>query len=293
MGVSVPYASLLCSEWLSVFAQAYTSNIEDLCNTCSVLNLAFALFPEAITCLKGLLGRDELEGIVIQLKNYAESFLMYRGGKLDYELFPGIWFVVSLFVIRLLFSVKYVLKHSFLIAIICVLYMGLSSFIDTSAVVDYHIYKVLSAIPFFVVGLLMGKNEVKFGKLLTAPFEMKIFLLVIFVIICSIQGFCSMGGCRYGYNYIFYFINALIGTYLLICTCRLLPERKYVILLSTGTFLILGLHRTLSTFNVMILFNPIGIDPEEYALLNTLLIIVWLYWPIKFLLKHKPILLGK
>lgn len=87
--------------------------------------------------------------------------------------------------------------------------------------------------------------------------------------------------------------NAINGSYLLICACWNLPERNYIINLSCGTFLILGLYRTLSTCNVIAIFNQFGIDGVFVSLLNAALIMLWLYLPIRWLCKRHPIILGK
>lgn len=231
------------------------------------------------------------EGIIYcKIINWMESFWIFTEG----ELFPGIWFVVSLLGMRILFSFNWCYKHALYIAFVSCFWMGLSPYlIDDAYVAQYHLYHIFASIPFFVTGFLMRQYPGYLQKALDCRFEIKLLLCIVFICVCEIQGYCAILENSYGYNYIIYMLNAINGSYLLICACRNLPKRNFIINLSCGTFIILGLHRTLSACNVIVIFNQFGIDGVFVPLLNAALIMLWLYLPIRWLCKRYPIILGK
>lgn len=223
------------------------------------------------------------------IKAWMESFWIFRQG----ELFPGIWFIVCLLAMRVMFSFDCCRKRAYTIAALCCLWMMVSPyFVNDSTVSQFHIYHVFASVPFFVAGLWIKEHPDAFQRATNCRFEIKLGLVVIFWGICSLQGFCEILRNSFGFNYFIYMLNAFIGSFLLICTCRYLPERKYIVTLSCGTFLLLGLHRTISGCNVMVLFQPLGLDGSYVPLLNTALIMLWCY-PLVRLMMKCPILLGK
>ena len=89
----------------------------------------------------------------------------------------------------------------------------------------------------------------------------------------------------FGKNYIIFFINAIIASLLLFNLCRKIKINRVVVLLSTGTLVILGLHDPILQILSLII--------QTCYLLNSIIVMCICYFAIKLILKYCPIILGK
>lgn len=257
----------------------------------SLLNLAIYMLPKI---LRGKMDFSDLA---------ARILLPFIGGyvpeHLDYIfVFPGVWFIIVLLLGRFLmgdvkifsFIPKYV-KYS--LPLLC-LFLVVEPFIfpnDSLAV--YKPYLVVSCLPFMLFGYLMAKYEManKFKLPLVA-------FLVVFLPVTFIQGSCNILNYKFGYSYILFFFNAILGSIILFTLCaKFSRPNRMIEIFSKGTILILAFNFNLKVF-CSILFNKLGLgsfteDTNVYPWIVIILTMAICYYPIKWLLAHHPILLGK
>lgn len=87
-----------------------------------------------------------------------------------------------------------------------------------------------------------------------------------------------------------FYIAALVGSILLFNVCSALKTNNIVITFSKGTLLILGLHTPIIEIYDKccdILHLP------NLPLVSSIVVMILCYYPIKMILKHCPVLLGK
>ena len=185
----------------------------------------------------------------------ARILLPFIGGyvpeHLDYIfVFPGVWFIIVLLLGRFLmgdvkifsFIPKYV-KYS--LPLLC-LFLVVEPFIfpnDSLAV--YKPYLVVSCLPFMLFGYLMAKYEManKFKLPLVA-------FLVVFLPVTFIQGSCSILNYKFGYSYILFFFNAILGSIILFTLCaKFSRPNRMIEIFSKGTILILAFNFNLKVFH--------------------------------------------
>lgn len=217
--------------------------------------------------------------------DWAQSLVLYGG----IAFFPGDWFIICLLIVRCLMNIRIIRSNAIKIAIVCFVFncTSIANHLP-NIVTDLIAFRVFSAIPLFVTGMFIKQKEIKIIK---GHIELKILACIIFFILTQIQGRADMLGYKYGLNYSIFFLNALLGSWLLFNFCSLLPQRNWIRVLSTGTFLILGLHAIIypyvSTILQIITRNP------YLPLLVGMVVLAICYPLIVYLDKHHPLLLGK
>lgn len=222
------------------------------------------------------------------LSKWFTSFLFYT----DVGVFPGYWFVLTLMSIRLVMEIKIVRNFKTFLALCCIIWCCVESFVSIpELIIDCRIYYIFSSFPLFALGMLIKERNI---NLMKGSFEFKMFCFVVFVVLIFVQGKPDMSSHYYGVSYLLFLFNALLGSYLLFNICNNFPNgKKYITTLSTGTFLILGLHSMMYGHIIGICYRFLGHHNMYLPLLSGLIVLVLCYPIIEYFNQRFPILLGK
>ncbi len=225
-------------------------------------------------------------------------------GKLPVEdyitLFPGVWFIIALFLGRLLLGDLFVrswfTKFWKPILMLLVFFLTIEPFIvPNNPFHSYKFYLVVPSMPFLLLGYGMRKgiyyiiNWINFWKCMLG--------ITFFVIIALKYGSAQIWNCEYGDCYVLFFANAVVGSLFFFYLCGKIPKCISAELFSKGTLLIMAFNFVLRTF-FFSLYSKIVPDSllhEELFkpwIIASLIMIVC-YYPIKWLLRFFPIILGK
>lgn len=220
---------------------------------------------------------------------WIQSFVWCLDGL---DVFPGAWFVFVLLFMRLLMEIGLVRKYKWLFLFFCFAWCSLEPFIDIPAQLeDLKVWHILSAFPFFITGLLIKERRL---NVMAGSFEVKLLAVALFVVLAIIQGCPEIFVYNYGLNYALFFLNALLGSWLLFNLCDCAPAgRHWIVSLSNGTLLILGLHFEIYPYMTVAFRYVTGIYNAYLPLLIGFMVMVVCYPLIRFCEKHCPILLGK
>lgn len=221
--------------------------------------------------------------------NWLKSFIFSSSP----SVFRGYWFVATLLFLRLLYEVNVVRRYKVAIAVACILWCCAEPFLPVpSTLVSFRPYMVISCLPFFTIGILLTEYKVDVMK---GSFEWKILISCIFFILTLIQGRPDMSLHQYGLTYAVFFINALLGSYILFDICANAPQnRKWLIHLSNGTLLILGTHGWICPYVKKILSLPVLHTSSPYLPLFVGIITLAICYPvIVWADKKYPLVLGK
>lgn len=206
------------------------------------------------------------------------------------SLFQGCWFVLVLWMMRLLMEVGFFRKIKYWLAGFCLLYCCIEPFLQIhSVMLELRLYHLLSSLPFFITGMTIKERNL---NVMRGGFETKLILLFLFFGLTLFQGRVDLYKYHYGISYLVFYLNAIIGSYLLVNVCNILPEKEWIKTLSTGTLLILGLHGIL--FHVINdVLEYTGHTNVYYSVFVGLTVMIICYYPIRCLDKKCPLLLGK
>lgn len=204
--------------------------------------------------------------------------------------FQGYWFVATLILLRILMNCRFIREAKTALAVACFIWCCIEhSFVLPDWCMAFKPYHVISSLPFFVTGMLVKEHKL---DVLKGSFELKAFGAFAFMVLTLIQGRVDFADYFYGVNYVIAFINALLGSYLLYNVCSYFPCRSYIKTLSTGTFMILGLHGIL--YGYLIKGMQILTIYSHYAPLLVALIVCMVLYPfIRCSERDFPLLLGK
>ena len=218
---------------------------------------------------------------------------------LDYILlFPGVWFVIALFLCRLLMGdimfFEPVRKYKYISIVVLLCFLFAEPFLlPNNPLQEYKFYRAIPALPFVLLGYCM-KDWFNIDK-------MKAWMAIVstgcFVLLSFSNGYCNMLEYEFGMSYVVYFITALCGSFSLYYVCSKLPRRSYAEVVSVGTMMILAMNFNGKIFFSTI-FSKIGLglivsDQYLYPWIVGFFIVALCYYPIKFMLKRCPVLLGK
>ncbi|MBQ9888040.1 MAG: acyltransferase family protein [Bacteroidales bacterium] len=218
--------------------------------------------------------------------NMIKSFIMSS----DISCFQGYWFVFTLLLIRLLMEWRFFRDRKYVFAIVFFLFCCIEPYLNIPVSIKHlKPYYLFSCLPFFVAG--MGIKE-KGIDIMTGKIEIKMVALLVFFILTQFQGRPDLSSYSYGINYSIFFLNAIIGSFLIFNFCNLLPNRYWIQVLSTGTLLVLGLHSIIYPA-VNTAFVHLGIANSYLPLLTGIITLALLYPIIKISEYYFPILLGK
>ena len=212
----------------------------------------------------------------------------YRYG-LGEGFYCGDWFLWALLGLRLFYGdISYLSslrKYYFPIAVCVIIYMSLESqFLTIDTIFrGAYIGRLVPAMPFFCLGFFLRDNCWK-------PWNLSKYTLLVLsgllFIMPIVNGNSSINSNTYGISYGVFFVFASISSVILFELSNSLPKLRFVTVISNGTLLILGLHIPIMKFLDMI--SPVCL--HEFLPLAVLPIC---YFPIVYLYKWCPILLGK
>ena len=231
-----------------------------------------------------------------------EQFFL-RNGNNPYGIIHviGIWFVVALIVARLLSGdlkiFSFTLRYKYWVLGVLLIWLTVEPLIwDYAPIKDVKLYYGIYAMPFFLAGYILKDLKLDIHKI--RPIVVVLLAIIYLLITLNVPRY-DMMNYQCGPTYIVFFVNAICGSIVLFWFCTWLPQNKIVQTFSIGTLLILTMHMPLDFF-ILPIFHRIGITPPNSIFASYLvpwleLIIVLLicYYPIYWLNKYCPILLGK
>ena len=213
-------------------------------------------------------------------------------------LFPGVWFIIALFMCRLFMGdIKIfapIREHKYISLTILLGFLIAEPYIlPHNLLQDYKFYRVIPSLPFVLLGYSMKDwFKIEDLKIWTIPFLVGCFILMSFF-----NGYGNILNYKFGISYGIFFITALFGSIALYSLCSKLPTNHFIVIISSGTMMILAMN-----FNLKILINfiftklgfpQLTTDQYIFPWIISLLIVVICYYPIQYLIKHAPVLLGK
>lgn len=220
-----------------------------------------------------------------------------------------LWFLIALFLIRLLFFGATRVSHSRRwLTLTAVASAGIFLLLETIGA-TYLWCKfdvVFLAYPFYVMGHLLGRSKL-IPRLSTLRSWQSLFLAIVLFIIYNIvaqavgadAGRVDVNKGIYGNNLILFYLIALLGTWAMIQLCMALPNSRIIKLLGGGTIAILAWQGPLlqltegSVRQISGLFPPGFVTSQLLAL--ALSIFIWmLCLPlVRFFNTYFPTLMGK
>ena len=208
-------------------------------------------------------------------------------------LFRGVWFIVVLFLRRLIIGdipvFSYVRKWIYWITPPLILHMTLEPLFDnyTSKFHDFYVYKVIGCLPIMLFGIILKTYKERFFTINKVGM---LILFVIYVFLVLFNGDVDMWIHRFGDNYILFYVCALVASILLFNACKILKSSKYAETFSKGTFLILGLHSIIIEICDKV-FDILNLP--HLCVISSLVVMLLCYYPIRLALRYCPVILGK
>ena len=260
----------------------------------SVFNLGFQFLE---TVLKG--GDFDTSNIV------ERTLWPFLGGVpkagMDYMiLFMGAWFPIVLMIIRLVVgdikTLSFVYRYKVSIFFVSVAFMiTLPFWADMEGTIcQLKPFLFFPSLPFFLLGTMLHDiNREKAHKWLNRLVPL---FFVCYLVMALWNGRVGILNLHFGHNYFFFFIGAVSGSFVLFWVCSHLRDNLFVRTISVGTMLILGLH--MDFYDVLFpILNRVGfyaIFPDWAVIwIAAALTLVLSYLPIRWCMRHMPILLGK
>ena len=209
------------------------------------------------------------------------------------------WFLICLFNIKLISCFILKLKI-YLQIIISTVFPILALVIEAD--LYFGLKPAFISIPFFVIGFHLKQQKLIEKIKDQFSLEFTLFLTSFFLLVIgnNIQGRVDIyKGILGEYPWLFY-INALIGCFMVIMLCRMLNgiKSKFIRTISSATIVILGLHifingyvyKFVAKFGILI-YSEFQIN-LPVLILMTIAVILILYYPIIFLQKYLPFFIG-
>ena len=117
---------------------------------------------------------------------------------------------------------------------------------------------------------------------------MSISLFLLSLSIPIVNGRCGILETTYGMSFFMFSLNAMISTILLFVLANYVPANQVCITISKGTLFILGIHMPLIDF-----IEYVGVIPAAFDFMVPFFVITICYYPIRWLDRFCPVLLGK
>lgn len=208
------------------------------------------------------------------------------------------WFLVCLFFVKILFFIliKYRPKVQILITVtaplICYLLIWIFDFNF-----PLRFMSALMAIPFFMGGYcLRHHNTLENSINRTLSILLLICLTPLLVILGHVNGLADMQSCWFGNNILLFYINAVIGCSIVVIACKLLDniQHKFIQIISSGTLIIMAFHANRPYLTYKPIFKLTGPFEPTFIMhiAATLFILAIFYYPIIYVQKHCPVLIG-
>lgn len=255
----------------------------------SFINLLFVLY-----CCKDTFTLPD--NFIVKI---LEPFLLFKSENGAICLFVGFWFILCLYLCRMLFGdmkhLDFFRKHYGIICSICIIIMIfhdiLPDWILNSELHNLYFIRTIACFPFFCFGYWYRKYHDK----IILRTSIVVGLLIIYIILCFWNGAFDIYGDNYGKNYVISFIIAIIGFLSIqhfLKKMNLKNSLSFVIeVLSKGTLVILGLHILIR--NILWNKNIISRESNIGAFVIGIVVLAICYYPIKFVLRKYPVLIGK
>ena len=215
----------------------------------------------------------------------------------------GVWFLITLIMIRLIAgdvvgSSTWIMKYKYHFIVLTSGGLTVLSILNPLLLEElnnWHWFKVLPCMSFFLMGIVFKEHS---NRLLSLRPSMLIVLFLFYVAIALSNERVDLYGGAFGNDYFLIFANALIAILLFSNIFnRYGRKNHYIEVLSSGTFLILGMHslvvETISVVERKILMVTSPYVMTLGALIATCVTLLCCYWLIVWAEKHFPYLLGK
>ena len=254
----------------------------------TILSFGIPIAFYSIINLLVLMALQEISITQLPTKETLFRFFHYRYG-LGNGFFVGDWFLWALLGLRLLFgdikSMGGLRKYYLPISICTIAYMSFESyFVDIDTLYrGLYIGRMIPSMAFFCFGILLKDHN---WQPQCMPSYSVFILGYMFILLPIINGYCAINSNEYGHSYFVFFINASLSTIFVFVISSYIPFLKFITTISKGTLLILGLH--IPIMKVLGVFCPVIL--HEYL---PLLVLPICYFPILYLERSCPILLGK
>ncbi|WP_073210930.1 acyltransferase family protein [Xylanibacter ruminicola] len=242
----------------------------------SIINIAFLLLTGSI-CIENLFSKDVFFRLFHYRYGLGEGF------------YCGDWFLWALLGLRLFYGdISYLSalrKYYIPIVVSVIVYMSLESHFLTIDTIFRGAYvgRLVPAMPFFCLGFFLKDNSWK-------PWGFSVYTLLalsgLLLVMPIINGNTSINSNIYGISYSVFFVFASISSVILFELSNCLPALRFVTVISNGTLLVLGLHIPIMKFLDMFF-------PSCFHEFLPLAVLPICYFPIVFLYKKCPLLLGK
>ena len=208
-----------------------------------------------------------------------------------FNFFNGDWFIWTLVALRFLFGdvrhLSFLRKKNCYItlSILAVIYMVAEPFFfkGNATHILFTAERAIPCLPFFCMGMYLQDTN---WKPETLPTYMVIICMIAAIVMPELNGTCDIYYNKYGHSYLFFLINALLSTLLIMYCMSKLPASNFIKSVSTGTLIIIGLNQTLGKMlNLWIPWSRHYVIP--------FLIMAICYPAIIYFDKHFPLILGK
>jgi fucose 4-O-acetylase-like acetyltransferase len=222
--------------------------------------------------------------LTIQLPN-IQYILLGRQEMLPVS-YRAVWFIISIFLLRLLFSVIHTKIQYLSVTVSSILIIYLTKRLSIDPFIDYfQILTTTSLLPFFVLGIYLRKND----KLLN--FKGLYLLGIIGVILAYFNRMVNVLFIDYGKNVILFYIVATIlsVSFLSVMKTFFNKGNEFVKNISIGTLFIIGFHQTA----ISLLEEIIPVTNMAINLAYTTIIMLSSYLFIRILNKYFPLMLGQ
>lgn len=202
----------------------------------------------------------------------------------------ALWFLISLFTIQVVSSaLSKMIKNDVLFVFFATCFSVCLFFvIKTNAL--FSIRSTMMAFPFYVWGYFLRNYNIQ-----NIPYKKvsSITLILYFIFIIPLNGFCTIDECIYGKSIILFYLNAVIGTVTVLSLCSSITQMCNCNIIETvgrKTLVILGLHAfPLIIMKVLgvVLFGNSVLSSPIFILIVSLVVMVSSYkFGILFLNMH-------
>lgn len=234
------------------------------------------------TFLKALIGMFLMED---QVRPYA---FMPTG---------ALWFLVSMFEIRILFSLICYYWKKFKVGIVLI-----AAFCYLLVYIHFPFFSLDSAalsLPFYVVGFLMKRYSV-FDLKMARNINWTLAIICLgFTWLCGMKnGRVGIDSASWGYNVYFFYLNALVGSLGLIFLSKALPENIWILSqIGASTLTILGTHNYFDKIGITLAILAFGGTrsdiPSWYIIVLSCIAVVIGVYIDGILTKYCPKMIGK
>lgn len=217
-----------------------------------------------------------------------------------------LWFLVALFVIKncfyflsrfaCLLKIKLfeVLYWVSLILFFVALYLLLGNRFPY-----YSLDSAFLSMPFYIMGFLMKKVSIPISfEKKSISYVMGIFILVYLLLVGLTNGRVDIDAGVYGHNLVMFYLNGLLGSYLVLLLCGLFTKPiKIVQYVGANTMIVLGMHLITLRFLKFFMSYVLGISISSVTISQSIVISIMsfiLCYPfVIYINRYAPWMIGK